>query len=98
MRAREVVRASVACLLLSAACASSSAQPAAHLEKHGAATQLIVDGKPFLVLGGELTNTASSSHEYMKPVWPRLAQMHLNTVLTGMSWAQFEPEEAKYDF
>jgi hypothetical protein len=25
-----------------------------HLEKRGAVTQLIVDGKPFLVLGGEL--------------------------------------------
>jgi hypothetical protein len=24
--------------------------------------------------------------------------MHLNTVLTGMSWAQFEPEEGKYDY
>jgi hypothetical protein len=70
----------------------------AHLEKHGNATQLIVDGKPYLVLGGELTNTASSSAEYMKPMWPRMARMHLNTVLTGMSWAQFEPEEGKYDF
>jgi beta-galactosidase GanA len=34
----------------------------------------------------------------MKPVWPQLAKMHLNTVLTGMSWAQFEPEEGKYDY
>ena len=25
-----------------------------HLRKQGAATQLVVDGKPFLVLGGEL--------------------------------------------
>ena len=77
---------------------TASAQTMAHLEKHGAATQLIVDGQPYLVLGGELANTASSSMEYMKPVWPRLARMHLNTVLTGMSWAQFEPEEGKYDY
>ena len=70
----------------------------AHLEKHGTTTQLVVDGKPYLVLGGELANTASSSIEYMKPVWPRLAKMHLNTVLTGMSWAQFEPEEGKFDY
>ena len=45
-----------------------------------------------------MANTASSSMDYMKRVWPRLAKMHLNTVLTGMSWAQFEPEEGKYDF
>ena len=69
-----------------------------HLEKRGAVTQLIVDGKPYLVLGGELANTASSSLEYMKPVWPRLAKMNLNTVLTAVAWAWVEPEEGKYDF
>lgn len=76
----------------------AGAQTIAHLERRGTTTQLVVDGKPFLVLGGELANTASSSTEYMKPVWPRMAKMHLNTVLTGISWAQFEPEEGKYDF
>ena len=80
------------------ALAPAGGQSIPHLEKHGNAAQLVVDGKPFLVLGGELTNTASSSQEYMQPVWPRLASMHLNTVLTGMSWAQFEPEEGKYDY
>ena len=30
--------------------------------------QLIVDGKPFLILGGELHNSSSSSLEYMKPI------------------------------
>ena len=48
-----------------------------HLERRGSATQLIVDGGPFLVLGGELHNSSSSSVEFMKPVWPRLAAMHL---------------------
>jgi hypothetical protein len=83
------------CLFMAATC---GAQSIAHLEKHGTTSQLIVDGQPFLVLGGELANTASSSTEYMKPVWPQLAQMHLNTVLTGMSWAQFEPVEGKFDY
>jgi hypothetical protein len=70
-----------------------------HLEKRGQATQLIVDGKPFLVLGGELHNTASSSAEYMAPVWPVLhSKMHLNTVLAGLGWDWIEPEEGKFDF
>jgi hypothetical protein len=85
-------------LLFVAIAATAGAQSNAHLEKHGTATQLIVDGKPFLVLGGELANTASSSTEYMRPVWPRMANMRLNTVLTGMSWAQFEPQEGKFDY
>src|SRR5215469_6994137 len=68
-----------------------------HLEKRGQATQLIVDGKPFLVLGGELHNSSSSSLLYMKPIWFRLISMHLNTVLLPISWEQFEPEEGKFD-
>jgi beta-galactosidase GanA len=69
-----------------------------HLEKRGRATQLIVDGKPFLVLGGELHNSSSSSVEYMKSVWPHLATMHLNTVLLPIAWETIEPEEGKFDF
>jgi beta-galactosidase GanA len=69
------------------------------LRKQGTATQLIVDGKPFLALAGELSNNSATSLENMKMVWPRLvAQSNLNTVLAGVSWAQFEPEEGKFDF
>jgi hypothetical protein len=85
--------------MFAAASAPAQTDPGiAHLEKRGAATQLVVDGHPYLVLAGELANTASSSPEYMQPVWPRLARMNLNTVLVGVSWALTEPEEGKYDF
>jgi len=69
-----------------------------HLEKRGKVTQLIVDGKPFLMLAGELHNSSSSNLEYMKPIWPKLALMNLNTVLAVVSWDLTEPEEGKFDF
>ena len=89
--------------IFSLALATANSQTApdpnmAHLEKRGAATQLIVDGKPYLVLGGETDNTASSSLEYMDTVWPKLAKMNLNTVLVGIGWDWVEPVEGKYDF
>jgi hypothetical protein len=69
-----------------------------HLEKRGLSTQMIVDGKPFLILGGELHNSSSSSSAYMKPIWPRLSAMHLNTVLAPVAWETIEPQEGKFDW
>lgn len=68
------------------------------LQKKGDATQLIVDGKPFLVLGGELHNSSSTSRDYMEPIWQQLVDMHLNTVLAVVPWDMVEPEEGRFDF
>ena len=69
-----------------------------YLRKQGSATQLVVDDKPFLVLAGELGNSSSSSVEYMRPIWPKLASLNLNTVLMPVYWELIEPTEGKYDF
>lgn len=69
-----------------------------HLEKNGAATQLIVDGKPFLCISGELHNSSCSSREYMAPIWDKLQAMKLNSVIGSLSWELVEPEEGKFDF
>ncbi len=69
-----------------------------HLERQGGVLHLIVDGKPWLSLGGELLNNAASTAENVRPVWPLLAKMHLNTALVGVGWGWIEPEPGKYDF
>ncbi len=74
--------------------------PIPHLEKRGKTVQLIVNGKPYLILGGELHNSSSSSLEYMKSkaIWSRLGQAHFNTVLAPVSWELIEPQKGKFDF
>ncbi len=69
-----------------------------HLEQRGEATQLIVEGKPWLVLGCELGNSTASSHTYMQSVWPKLKASGVNTVLAVVSWEQMEPVEGQFDF
>lgn len=68
------------------------------LQKQGKATQLIVSGKPYLIIGGELSNSAASSADYMAPHWARLKAMNLNTVLAPVSWELVEPVEGQYDW
>lgn len=87
-----------AALALAAAAQAQVAQNPPHLRKQGAATQLIVDGKPFLAVAGELGNNTATSVENMQPIWAKLTSGNLNTVLAAVSWAQIEPEEGKFDF
>ena len=83
--------------LLSLAAAPALAQPPA-LERRGNAIHLVVDGRPFLILGGELANSSASSRAHMAPIWPRLRAMGLNAVLAPVSWELIEPVEGRMDF
>jgi hypothetical protein len=69
-----------------------------HLLKTGNTTQLVVEGKPFLVLGGELHNSSTSGAAYMRPIWEQMKQKNLNTVIAPVYWELLEPAEGKFDF
>ena len=84
-------------------CPDALAEPATdtglpRLRKQGTATQLIVDGQPFVMLAGELHNSSASGVEYMKKLWPKLRELGLNTVLAPVSWELLEPREGEFDF
>jgi hypothetical protein len=68
------------------------------IKKTNGVFQLIVKEKPFLVLGGELSNSATSDAEMMKGIWGKLKDMNLNTVLAPVYWELIEPQESKFDF
>jgi hypothetical protein len=69
-----------------------------HLEKRGNATQLVVQGKPFLARAGELHNSSTSTAAYMHDIWKKMADKNLNTVIAAVYWEMVEPAEGKYNF
>jgi|WetSurMetagenome_2_1015567.scaffolds.fasta_scaffold00003_271 hypothetical protein len=86
-------------VLLYAGCVNKPAtSDMPHLEKRDGITKLIVDGRPFICVAGEVSNTASSDSVTMKKTIERLARANLNTILTVASWDLVEPEEGKFDF
>jgi hypothetical protein len=96
---RRVILIGVACLLVASCALIVRAQPDSlpHLRQQGTATQLVVDGKPFLILGGELGNSTASSLEYMRPVWPKLVSLNLKPCWFR-SIGLIEPVGSKFDF
>jgi beta-galactosidase GanA len=80
---------------------TAAKNPSAHipylraLENH---TQLIVEGKPFLMVAGELHNSTSSAPEYFSQAMQNAKEMNLNTVIASVAWEQFEPSEGSFDY
>lgn len=60
--------------------------------------QLLVNGKPFIMLAGELHNSSASTPEYLNSLWNPLKTLNLNTVLAPIAWEQFEPQEGVFDY
>jgi hypothetical protein len=89
----------VICLFVCAAlsCEAQTA-PLPQIRQNGEVKQFFVDGKPYIMLSGELHNSSPSSIEYMQPIWDKLAVLHLNTVIGAASWELVEPTEGKFDF
>ncbi len=68
------------------------------ISKSGDGGQLIVDGKPYLILGGELGNSSAGTAAQADSILPRLSAMHVNTVLMPVAWEQIEPAEGTFNF
>lgn len=67
------------------------------LIKNNGRYALLVDGKPFFMLGGQVHN--SSAWPKMLPqVWTAIDGMHANTLEIPIYWQQIEPQEATFDF
>ncbi len=65
-------------------------------EKDGRQT-LLVEGRPFLILGGQIHNSSAWPSE-LPQVWKSLAGLHANTVEAPVYWGQMEKVPGKFDF
>jgi hypothetical protein len=92
----KVLRFVVVGCVLSALMANAAEVPA--IRKSAAGGQLIVNGKPYLILGGELGNSSAGTAAEADTILPRVAEMHVNTVLMPVAWEQIEPVEGNFDF
>jgi hypothetical protein len=95
-----LVRKIIRLALVQAAAVSlafGQAKPIPQLVKQGGRFTLMVDGKPFIILGGQVVND-SAFPDRMERAWPKLKAMNCNTVEYPIYWNEIEPEEGKFDF
>ncbi|MXO60097.1 beta-galactosidase [Altererythrobacter salegens] len=88
--------------LLAPALALLASQPAVSqilptIEHRDGRHALIVDGKPFLMLGAQAHNS-SNYQAMLDTVFPMLDEMHANTLEMPVAWEQVEPVEGRFDF
>ena len=58
---------------------------------------LMVDGRPYLILGGQIHNSSAWPID-LPQVWESMAALHANTIEVPVYWEQFEPQEGRFDF
>jgi hypothetical protein len=58
---------------------------------------LLVEGRPYLILGGQIHNSSAWPSE-LPQVWQSMATLHANTVEAPVYWEQLEPQQGHFDF
>lgn len=67
------------------------------IKKQNGIDTLYVKGESYFALAGEIHNSSAESLEYMEQnVWPRLENLHLNTLLVPLYWDRIEEQEGVY--
>ena len=87
-------------ILLTLCCvgAAASEVPLPALENHNGHVQLLVDSKPFLILGGQVNNSTPSDDAQLERELAALETIQANTAFVPVYWELLEPCEGTFDF
>lgn len=85
------------CVLLGAQELTQGSRPIPSIAQRDGRFALMVDGKPYLILGVQ-ANNSSAWPAYLDKVWPAAETLHANTVELPVYWEQIEATQGKYDF
>src|SRR5262249_54991332 len=69
-----------------------------HMERRNGRPQLIVDDRPFLILGLQWDCDSCFSTEEMNPLFAEARRMSANTAALPVYWREIEPEPGRYEF
>lgn len=65
---------------------------------NGELKTLEIDGKPTILLGGQVHNSTTSSPITMAKAFAKAKALNYNFVIGSINWNQFEPSEGEFDF
>jgi len=82
---------------LMAAAGAAAASDIPQIVKKDGRFALMVDGAPFVILGGQAQNSSNYPLALNK-VFAAIKDMHANTLEIPVAWEQIEPVEGKFDF
>lgn len=84
----------ISALLLAA---SAVAAQIPQIVRNGDKYSLLVDGKPYIVLGAQVMNSSGWPAQFEK-LLPGAEAMHLNTIEVPVYWEDVEPQEGQFKF
>lgn len=83
--------------LFSSLTAISQTVEAPRIEQKDGRYALLVEGKPYLILGGQIHNSSAWPSE-LPQVWESMETLHANTIEAPIYWEQFESQPGAFDY